>query len=412
MKKLLIIGFTWPEPLSTAAGTRMQQLIHFFIEQRYEVTFASTANTSTLSMDLASLGVKSQTILLNHDSFDDFVKELQPTIVLFDRFLTEEQFGWRVAEAVPDAVRILETSDLHSLREAREKAFRANEPFTVEAWLQHDTTKREIASIYRCDLSLIISSYEMELLTQTLKIEGGLLLHLPFMLRAIDEAQMATWPGFEERTDFVCIGNGKHAPNVDAIVWLKHEIWPLIRKRLPEAQLHVYGSYLPEQISQMHRPKEGFWVHGWAEDAHAVLRNALVNLAPLRFGAGIKGKLADAMLNGTPSITTAIGAEGMHDGHPWCGGIYSTAEELANAAVQLYTDTNVWRIAVQKGIAIINDLYDTEKLGALLKIRIEGLLKNLKAHRIQNFTGAMIQHQTLQSTKYLSKWIAEKNRGG
>lgn len=410
MRKVLIIGFTWPEPLSTAAGTRMQQLIHFFVDQNYGVTFASTANTSTLSMDLASLGIKSQAILLNCDSFDAFVKELQPTIVLFDRFLTEEQFGWRVAEAVPDAVRILETSDLHSLREAREKAFRANEPFTVEAWLQHDTTKREIASIYRCDLSLIISSYEMELLTKTLKIEAALLLHLPFMLPAIDEAQIASWPPFEERTDFVCIGNGRHAPNVDAVVWLKKDIWPLIRKQLPEAQLHVYGSYLPEHLNQMHRPKEGFLIQGWVEDVHTVLKNARVNLAPLRFGAGIKGKLADAMLNGTPSVTTEIGAEGMQDGHPWCGGVYNTAEELANAAVQLYTDKNVWRIAVQKGIAIINDLYDLEKLSPLLETRIEDLLKNLKTHRVQNFMGAMIQHQTLQSTKYLSKWIAEKNR--
>ena len=93
-------------------------------------------------------------------------------------------------------------------------------------------------------------------------------------------------------------------PNIDAIRWLKNEIWPLVRKQLPTVNLRIYGAYLPESILQLHQPKEGFLVLGRADNAKEVLGEARVSLAPLRFGAGIKGKLVDSMICGTPSVTT------------------------------------------------------------------------------------------------------------
>ena len=409
-KHLLIIAFVWPEPNSTAAGNRMLQLVHFFLEQQYQITVASTAAESKLSLDLDSLGISKAVIELNDSSFDQFITDLSPEMVLFDRFLTEEQFGWRVAEFAPKALRILDTEDLHSLRTSREKAFKKGVSFSPELWLQEDMTKREMASIYRSDLSLIISSYEMELLEKVISMNTSLLLHLPFMLKNTNEKAIASWPAFEERSDFLCIGNGKHAPNVDAIVWLKKKIWPLIRKALPEAQLHIYGAYLPEHIKQFHNAKEGFLVEGWAEDANAVFAKARINLAPLRFGAGIKGKLIDAMRTGTPSITTAIGAEGMHDDLKWSGTIAEDVNSFAQAAIDLYQNKDQWHTAQQRGVIIINQLYDQKALGSKLAEKIAFLKANLEAHRTKNFTGAMLQHHSMTSTKYLSRWIEKKNQ--
>lgn len=408
-KIILFIGFTWPEPASTAAGKRMQQLLNFFLEKKYRTIFASTAAETSLSLDLEAMGIKKVVIKLNDSGFDAFVTDLNPDIVVFDRYLTEEQFGWRVAEFAPDALRILDTEDLHSLRNTRQDQYKKHIPFSIYAWLQNDTTKREIASIYRCDLSLIISSYEMNLLTQSLNIDKSLLLHLPFMLEIFDENTIKKWPLFEERKDFVCIGNGKHAPNVDAILWLKKEIWPLIRKELPDADLHIYGAYLPEHIQHMDNPKEGFRIMGWAKNAETVLKTARVGLAPLRFGAGIKGKLIDAMQAGTPTVTTSIGAEGMHADYPWSGHIADTAAEFANAAIWLYQNSPEWRSAQQKAIIIINGLYDTRILRQKLEGSIAEVQDNLQEHRNRNFTGSMLLHHTLASTKYMSKWIEAKN---
>ncbi len=89
MKKILIIGFVWPEPNATAAGSRMLQLINFFIEINYQITFASTASETDNSFDLSSLGITKKKIALNNSSFDTFINELNPEIVLFDRFLIE-----------------------------------------------------------------------------------------------------------------------------------------------------------------------------------------------------------------------------------------------------------------------------------------------------------------------------------
>ena len=409
MQQVLIIGYVWVEPNSSAAGSRMLQLIEQFLKQNWKVTFASPAQKSEKAASLSSLGIDEVSIELNNTSFDDFIKYLQPTIVLFDRFMMEEQFGWRVAENCPNAIRILDTEDLHFLRKTRHQQLKKGEDFTTDALLKSDDAKREIASILRCDLSLIISFYEMDLLKNVFKIDEKIFYYLPFLLDKIDEHQVESWKSFEEREHFIFIGNFFHKPNVDAVVIIKNEIWKLIKKQLPKAEIHIYGAYVNQQISQLHNKKEGFIIKGFAENAQEVVRNARVVLAPLRFGAGIKGKLTEAMICGTPSVTSEIGAEGMHDNLLWNGCVEVDFEKFGEKVVQLYSDEKLWKSSQENGIEIINQIYDKEKIGPLFINQIKEVQENLEQHRTQNFLGSLLQYQTLQATKYMSKWIEEKN---
>ncbi|MGO4921458.1 glycosyltransferase [Maribacter spongiicola] len=405
---LLVIALVWPEPTSTAAGVRMLQLLEVFKKKGYAITIASAASKSDFSADVVSLGYQTADIKMNDSSFDVFVAELKPDVVVFDRFLTEEQFGWRVAENCPNALRILDTEDLHSLRHVREQCFKKDIPFTTDAWLADDKTKREIASMYRCDLSLIISSYELELLTDVIKIDNSLLMLLPFM---VDEITSETeWKTFEERKDFIFIGGGKHAPNIDAVKCLKTDIWPLLHKQLPDAKLHVYGAYLPQQILEMNNPAAGFLVHGRAADVDEVMSTAKVCLAPLRFGAGIKGKLISAMQNGTPSVTTTLGAEGMAGILDWNGYIENDHTAFVASAVRLYTVKDTWHQSQDQGKTLINTLYAKTSLDRVFLEKVTQLQKDLIHHRTQNFTGALLQHQTMTATKFMGKWIEEKNK--
>ncbi len=408
IRKLLIIGTVFPEPDSSAAGSRMMQLIELFQQQGWSITFASAAAESEFAVDLSGLGVKQISIELNSSSFDDFVRELNPKIVLFDRFMTEEQFGWRVAENCPNALRVLDTEDLHCLRHARHQALKENREY-VSSDLFNEQAKREIASIYRCDISLIISAYEMEVLRTVFKIDEALLHYLPFMIASPDSSKGGE-KGFEERRHFVTIGNFLHPPNWDAVQHLKTEIWPLIRKHLPETEMHVYGAYCSDKHRQLHSEKDGFLIKGRAEDAAEVIGKAKVLLAPLRFGAGLKGKLVEAMQCGTPTVTTSIGAEAMHGNLPWSGAIADSPEELAHAAVALYTDPIAWKTAQERGVSIINKIYPKEKLGTAFVQRIERLLSALESHRQQNFIGSMLMHHTMRSTEFMSRWIEAKNR--
>ncbi|MCH3884178.1 glycosyltransferase family 4 protein [Tenacibaculum aquimarinum] len=406
---VLIIGYVWLETTS-AAGSRMLQLIELFKEQGWKITFVSPAQKTENSIDLTSLNIDEVSIQLNNASFDGFIHELNPTIVLFDRFMMEEQFGWRVAENCPNALRILDTEDLHFLRKTRHQQLKKGQEFTNEVLLKSDDAKREIAAILRCDLSLIISTFEVDLLKAVFKIDEKLLCHLPFLLNKIDENQQEKWQLFNEREHFVFIGNFFHKPNVDAVLTLKNEIWSAIRKQLPKAEIHIYGAYANQQVNQLHNKKEGFLIKGFAEDADEVVRNAKVVLAPIRFGAGIKGKLTEAMICGTPSITTSIGAEGMHDNLAWNGFVEDSFTQFSGKAIQLYTDKVLWKKSQQKGVKIINQIYDKEKIGAPFIKIIKELQENLESHRTQNFLGSLLQHKTMQATKYMSKWIEEKNK--
>ncbi len=408
-KDLLIIGFVWPEPDSTAAGSRMLQLIEVFQKNNIQVSFVSSAAKTEKSFCLEELNIQTHKIQLNNSSFDTLVKKIDPDIVLFDRFLTEEQYGWRIAEICPDALRILDTEDLHFLRNARLQAFKDKESVDLK-YLVNDIAKREIASIYRSDLSLIISEYEFELLSSTFKIDPQILAYIPFLLDKIKENALSSYPLFENRSGFMSIGNFRHEPNWNAVLHLKNTIWPEIRKQISDVDLYIYGAYVTDKVKQLHNKKAGFIIKGWEKKAGDIYKKHRVCLAPLQFGAGLKGKLIDAMRYGTPSVTTHIGAEAMHGNLDWNGFITDNVENFANRSVLLYKNPEVWSKAQQNGVSIINKCFDKKIYGNHLIKKIASLQNNLKNHRLKNFTGSLLLHHTLKSTKYLSKWIEEKNK--
>ena len=425
----------------------MMQLIHLFQKHHWQITFASPSKLGEHRLDLTQFGIQEQNIELNSSSFDEFLNDLQPNVVIFDRFMMEEQFGWRVETQCPNALRVLNTEDLHSLRDARQNylkkilsGFNKNQTIDDNSQNQHslqtgrktcldlsslwnqsdqhlfelmadsDLAQREIAAILRCDLTLMISKFETNLLENAFKIDSKLLFTLPFIYKEINKLL----PSFDERQHFVFIGNFRHAPNWDSVLWLKESIWPEIRKQLPHAQLHVYGAYPAKKVTNLHNPKQGFLVKGWAQDALEVIANARVLLAPLRFGAGIKGKLAEAMLCGTPTITTPIGSEAMlPDGaanQEWPGFIGESDQELIEQSVALYQDRIDWQNKQQAGFELGQQHYQQTQLGdnfidALLQIK-----NQLEQHRKQNFVGGMLRHHHHKSTQYMAQWIEAKNR--
>lgn len=409
--QVLIIGTVWPEPTSSAAGSRLLQLIHLFQQQNWQFTFASSAQKSEHSFDLGSIGVGEKAIELNQASFNGFVAGLNPQMVMFDRFMTEEQYGWRVKEECPNAILVLDTEDLHFLRLARQAAVLNGQKVELSD-LKTEAAIREIASIYRCDLSIIISSFEMDLLRQEFCIDPALIHHLPFMVDQLSEALISALPSFEDRNHFITIGNFLHPPNWDSVQFLKSEVWPVIRKELPEAEMHVYGAYASSKHLQLNDHQNGFLVKGRAKDAKHEMLEHRVMLAPLRFGAGLKGKLLEAMEGGTPSVSTSIGAEGMHDDLPWGGSIRDDPMEFAKAAVQLYRNKDEWLKAQNNGFRIVNEVFAKKDQRSQFIKRVSDLATDLDNHRSLNFIGQMLHHHTMRSTEFMSRWIEEKNLRG
>jgi len=406
--QVLILAYVLPEPKSTGSGARMMELIHLFLAQGWGVHIASPAQATEYSEDFTALGIEISEITVNNDSFDEFIVKIQPNIALFDRFIMEEQFGWRIAKHCPQALRMLETIDLHCLREARHQQVKHSHAVALhldKTELYSEIALREIAAIYRSDLSLLISDYEIEVLDHYFSVPKSILHLCPFMLNPLKEKT----PVFSDREHFISIGNFRHAPNWDAVLWLKQEIWTLIRAKLPKAELHIYGAYTPAKATALHNIKEGFLIKNRAEHVQDVMQQARINLAPLRFGAGIKTKLADAMLGGTPSVTTSVGVEGMHGDLPWCGSVADDPQAFADAAVDLYHHEQTWQQAQNNGNDILGSLFDAKKNGDALMKRIKSVFAHLAAHRMDNFTGQMLNHHHHRSTEFMSRWIAAKN---
>ncbi len=406
MKKLLVIGNNWPEPTTTAAGSRMLQLLKIFQHDGYEVHFACAAAKSPYSIEFDALKVKEQYITLNDSSFDLYVKSLQPDIVLYDRFMIEEQYGWRVRENVPAAKNILDTEDLHFLRKAREEALKKN----IEVDLFNETAMREIAAILRCDLSLIISKVEFDILQNTFQIDRSQLFHLPFLISDQEIIKFYNTVPYKERAHFVMIGNSMHKPNYDAILFMKNEIWPEIRIKAPEVELHIYGAYQNQKILQLNNQQSGFLVKGHAQDAVTTLKKYRLLLAPLRFGAGQKGKVFDAMKAATPAAMTTIAAESMFDNTEVFGFIDDDPINYAHRCLQLYKSEEKWQSSNSKNIDILKSNYMFSAFAKAFSAKISSLF-SYKSSKSKSdlFAINMLNYHTHKANKYMSKWIEEKN---
>jgi glycosyltransferase involved in cell wall biosynthesis len=267
----------------------------------------------------------------------------------------------------------------------------------------HEDLLRELSSIYRSDLTLVISSFELQLLTQQLGVPAELLLlqRLSYVARREEDL-----PPHSQRQHFVSIGNFRHPPNADAVQWLAREIWPEIRKRMPEAQIHLFGAYPSREMMALTDENAGFFVKGQAPDQYETLMRYRVLLAPLRFGAGIKGKISDAWSVGTPVVTTPLGVEGM-------GGsceIALSASTFADTACELYSRENHWKEAQIGGLLAIRRLYHSDSNARILIGTLQDFRATLEERRSRNLTGAMLRHNLHRSTKYFSRWIELKQQ--
>ena len=294
---------------------------------------------------------------------------------------------------------------MHFLRAAGDRAYKRQK----EIDLYNERTTREIAPILRSDLSLMISEFEMDLLQNEFKITPSLLHYLPFLentsLRWLSEVEAKS---FDERKDFIFIGNFLHEPNWQTVLHLKQKIWPKNKAKLPDANLLIYVAYPTQKVWDLHNEKQGFLVQGKAKDALEVISKARILLAPIPFGAGQKGKFIDAMQAGTPIATTSIGAEGMFsDVIP---GIIEDNENIfISKTIELYQKESLWHNAQEIGFQILNKKFDKNLFQEEFNQKIIEVQSNLSQHRKQNFIGQILKSNATNALKYMSLWIEAKN---
>jgi len=393
------------------------QWVHLFLGLGYQVTLISPSKMKGEN-DWGSLelpaGVEVLPLPLNKESVQEDLKRLAPAIVMFDRFILEEQFGPHVYQACPDALILMETQDLHLVRRAREELkekFLVTNEFPTNFY-QTETALRETGSIQRVDFSFVVSSFEEQLLRDEFQIPNTKVKWLPFFYEKPIEVKEHRLK-FSEKKDFCWIGNFRHAPNIDGLRWFRNEIWPLIREQLPDARLKIYGAYPPEEVMSWNgdhktAAKNGIEVKGSADTLAEVFSLARVNLAPLRFGAGVKGKIMEGFRFGVPCVSTKVGTEGLFGQFP--GYEANTTQDFANACVKLHEDEREWKkyslMALEKMMevcAAAARVPETQKL-------IAELLEKKKSGVLPDWTSRILRFEGNQSRYYFGKWIEEKEK--
>jgi glycosyltransferase involved in cell wall biosynthesis len=409
-RTLLLWGAVWPELQASAASQRTRAICDAFHDAGWRVVFASSAKPNIHKESLEAAGFPTHYTELNSSVVDEWLASLRPQVVIYDRFITEEQFGWRVFRVCPEALRVLDTQDLHFLRLAREACLRSSPEVEIRdiAAMKVPATDslcaRELASILRCDLSFVISEEERRRLVEDYAISPSKLSVVAFFYPEPRECRR-----HEDRRDIMFLGGFRHPPNRDAAQFLARVVWPAVHARLPLVSCHVYGAYPPAEITALHEPTRRFFVHGPVEHHLRCLEQHRLLLSPLRFGAGIKGKIADSWFTGTPVVTTSIGAEGMAFGSGFGGRVADTADTLADAVQDLYGNTTLWKEFQRVGLDTVHRYYNVRTNSRRLVEVVSEQLSAAPERRAADVLGSILWHQSNRATEYFARWIELKN---
>jgi glycosyltransferase involved in cell wall biosynthesis len=237
-----------------------------------------------------------------------------------------EQFLKQLSVLKPRSKIIYFGHDLHFLRIEREFAVTA-EPALVESARQWKA--RELAVFDAVDQVYYPSQIEIDVIRN----EAPQVKASAIPLYVLDVQQQAHY-NWEQRKDILFVAGFGHPPNVDGLIWFVDEVMPLVWQECPELSLHVVGSNAPAAVTKL--ANERVWIHGYLSDEDLALQYASARMVavPLRFGAGVKGKVLEAVQYGVPLVTTAVGAEGLPDADSVFN-IEDTAAGFAAALVEL-----------------------------------------------------------------------------
>jgi GT2 family glycosyltransferase/glycosyltransferase involved in cell wall biosynthesis len=353
---VLVIDSYTPRPDRDAGSVRMVNLMRLLRQMGCRVSFMpeNRAQFGDYTRALQSLGIET----LYHPflpTLEDHLRRFgaRYRTVLVSRVDVAEALLEPVRQHCPQAQIVFDTVDLHFLREARRAALPGAKADRTERIKQ-----REIGVAERCDVTLVVSPVERDLLAREAPDCNVEVLSL---IQSVDPTDTP----FSDRQGIVFIANFQHPPNADALEHYLREVHPSVSDRLPGSVLTVIGDRVPDSARKLaaDTATKGSNVHfaGYVEDIRSAFAAARVSVAPLRFGAGIKGKINTSLAFRVPVVTTAVGAEGMDLRHGEHVLIADEPSDFADAVVQLYSDPELWERLAESGLTSVASQFSFER---------------------------------------------------
>lgn len=361
----MIIDDRWPEPDRDSGSLDAVNMITSLISLGYKVLFS--VQTSLVQDDRYIDGIRSLGAhpIVSSKSYDlhSFIVDGADHISVFvlNRVGSGGQFLEAIRYNCKRAKIIFNTVDLHYVREARVARLSGN----MEALAESERTRdREELLTARSDLTIVVSSVEKEILEAS--VPGANVLTLP-LARAVHQPVNA----FEKRSGIGFVGGFAHQPNIDAIRYFLSEVWPLVRKADPSIRFEIVGAGLPDDV--LSEKGENVVYRGPIDDLDGWFEGLRLTVAPLRVGAGAKGKVASSLCAGLPCVASPIAAEGMGlvDGRQIFVG--RDPADMATKILQLYADRDCWHAMSREALALAESSYSVAAFRRRLREGIIGL---------------------------------------
>ena len=339
--QILLIDALTPQPDRDSASVRLVELMRLLMEEGAHVVFLPASRNALpgYTQALQRMGVECwhapDVTHLPH-----WLREhgARFATVILSRHYIAHSCAPLVRQYAPQAKLVFDTVDLHYLREQR-AAELAQDASAQRAALQ--TRKQELDLIHHADLTLVVSDVEQTLLRDDAPNAQVAVLSNLHRLAAPGSA-------FAQRADVLFVGGFRHPPNVDAVLWFVSDVFPLLRAQLPMLRFHCIGGDVPDPVAALAQ-QPGVHLHGYLPDLQPWLDGCRVSIAPLRFGAGVKGKINQAMAHGLPVVATHCAAEGMHLTHEQDVLLADTASDFAQAILRVYHDEALWQQLAEGG---------------------------------------------------------------
>jgi GT2 family glycosyltransferase/glycosyltransferase involved in cell wall biosynthesis len=340
--RVLIVDACVPTPDQDSGSVRMVNLMKVLIDLGWKVAFMAENRLALpgYTEPLQRLGVE----MLHAPWVADapaWLREHGATLdaVVLSRHYVASAFLPLVREHARRARVVFDTVDLHYLREQRAAELEGSAALAARA---RATREAELRLVRECDVTVVVSPVERELLQREVpgaRVEVLSNVHEVAGLRAPFAAREGLW----------FVGGFQHPPNVDAVRWFLETVWPRVETALPDVRFHVVGSRMPDELRALADARVE--VHGFVEDLDRFLDGCRLSVAPLRYGAGVKGKVNMAMAHGQPVIATPMAVEGMHVVAGEDVMVAEDAGAFADAIVRAYTEEALWSRLSANGLA-------------------------------------------------------------
>jgi len=356
-ERVLYVDALVPVPDRGAGSIDAYYFMSFLVEEGYDVVFYGQHTPEFVpkyTSMIQRIGV--ECLYRPYIDFERYLSEHGRSFsyVLVARVYQAEAFDPLIRRYCPNARYIFNTVDVHFLREHRQAEVEGSASLQVQA---ERTREVELGIMARADATIVISADEKTLLEQHYGLKR--IYHIPLIREIYGSKRI-----FLERRDLVFIGSA-HLPNVDGVLYFHREIFPLIRREISEIQLIIIG----EELRNTLHDQPGYEalagdpsvkMVGFVEDLAEYFDKVRVMVAPLRYGSGVKGKIATALSYGVPCVSTAIGIEGMGLKHEYNVLEADGPEDFARQVVRLYKDGMLWERLSENGLAFMSQEYSLE----------------------------------------------------